>query len=256
MKIPAYYSRFAKRAWRGAWFWATLVSAVFAIAIRYLQDTRSSSVPAVNHWAWETPLLILVGLLVINVFRVPYLLHKEDRVAADAAASYSRTRIAELLAKLNQPPELEILFDETNGDYVYESSFEPMNFGSDVITRLWKVAVKARDSRTVEDVNLELVASEPRPVDSPFPLPLHPVHGTATGLNPDTLRLFDVIIMNENKDSLMEIYSNPPAPHIRFPRGRYVLKLRANGKDAIPAERSFVADVNEAGKLTFRRLEA
>jgi hypothetical protein len=260
----SYYRRLLKKAFRSAWFYTALTSGIFAIVIRYLQDKHPTSLLTMNHLAWRIPLWLFVLLVLINLVVGPYQLHKEDTAVADAKEAESQSRIAELVSR----PELEILFDNADPDFVYTYLFGPSAPGA--MVRLWKVAVRGKGGRTVEDVNLELVAMDPRPFNSPLPLPLHPVHGAINGshsqpganvpglqyggLNPGTPRFFDVIQMLENDQAWMEIYTTAPVT-FRFSRGRYLLKLRANGRDAIAAERSFIAEVNAEGRLEFRPQE-
>lgn len=252
----SYYLRWFEKVFRSAWPYCALVSGVFAIGIRYLQDKHSVWVPTVNHWAWLIPSGLFLVLGFFSIFIAPYLLYKEDKAGADAAESKSKTKIEELVAKVGERPELEILFDDKNNRY-----FKDYAFGSnmpEVMVRLYKVAVRGKGGLTVEDVNLDLVGIEPPPSNSSeLPLPLHPVHGATAyvpgvqygALHPETLRFFDVIQMPANGSR--QIYPSSAPVNFQFPRGRYVLKLRANGKNAIPAERLFVTEVGIMGELKF-----
>jgi len=262
----SYYAHLFKRAYGRAWAVAAFCSALLAIAIRYLQDRHPELVRIMTHWGWEIPLWLFLIVGAIRLFIVPYLLHKEEKAAADAKESKSQTKIKELVTEINRRPALEILFDGASDDYVYMYPSGANMPG--VMTRLWKVAVRGKDGKTVEDVKLELVGMDPRLPNFPLPLPLHAIHEAAnllaspvsgtnfpTGvqygsLNPDTLRFFDVIQMPENDQAWMQIYTTAPAPS-QFKRGRYILKLRANGRDAIPAERLFVTEISPKGKLVF-----
>lgn len=160
--------------------------------------------------------------------------------------------------------ELEIIFED-DADYVYECPAGPNMQG---VMRLFKVAVRSKDGyKTVDEVTLSLVAMNPRPPNFPLPLPLHPLHEVASlfgpsasgsdsvgvhygSLPPAGTRFFDVVYMPENGEGYLQIYTRAPFDS-KFARRRYVLKLRAEGRDAIPAERSFVAEVNGEGKLCF-----
>lgn len=218
-----------------------------------------------SHLIWWIPLAIFSGFAFMGLVVAPYLLHKEDKAIADATELKSQEKIRELIVETGRRPELEILFDDTSDDYVYRYPFGPP---TEVMVRLYKAAVRVKGGKTIENVNLELVAMEPRPPNSFFPLPLHPIHEKVSllvpsasganfptgiqygGLNPETLRFFDVILMPENGQGWMQIYTTAPVT-CQFQRGRYVLKLRANGLDAIPSERLFMTEVNAEGKLMF-----
>lgn len=249
-----YYAHLFNRAYGWAWVVAAFCSTLLAIALRYLQDRHPELVRIMTHWGWEIPLWLFLIVGVIRLFIVPYLLHKEEKEAADATETKSQARIRELVAEINKRPALEILFDD---DYVKTYPAGANMRG--VMVRLYKVAVRGKSGVTIEDVNLELVGMDPKPSNSSdLPLPLHALHEAAVnlqgvqygGLNPETLRFFDVIQMPENGQGWMQIYTTAPVD-FSVPRRRYVLKLRANGKNAIPAERSFVAEVNIEGKLLF-----
>lgn len=175
---------------------------------------------------------------------------ENNKAAAYDAESKSQARIAELVKR----PELEILFDVAGDDYVYEypGGFNDM---AGVAMRLYKVAVRGKGDVTIENVKLELVEMKPHPPNFPLPLPLNALHDIANpsvprALNPGTVQFFNVIQMPENGQGWMQIYTTAQAPS-QFQRGRYELRLRASGRDALPAEQLFITEVNAEGKLVF-----
>jgi hypothetical protein len=108
-----YYSRWLKRLFQWIWFYVAIISGLFALAIRYLQEHHPSRVSTVNHWAWFIPLWLFLVLGGVRVFIVPYILHKEDKARADEA-------IKELEAKIIAKPDIRSLFLYEKGEAIIE----------------------------------------------------------------------------------------------------------------------------------------
>jgi len=158
---------------------------------------------------------------------------------------------------------MEIFFERDDTCYAYQYRQ----------SKLYRVSVKNISRTSIEEIVLSLERVEPKIDNLPLPFPLHPMHGkhavsvavpmsasganevqggvTYGGLHPDEPRFFDVIQMRITPGTHMEVYpSDAPVPFY-LPRGRYTLTLRAYGRNAIPAERQFVADVSATGDLLF-----
>jgi hypothetical protein len=133
-----YYLRWVNKVFHLAWPYAAIVSALFAVAIRYGQDHRSSWVPTVNHWAWLIPFWLFLALAVIGIFIAPYILHKEDKARADGAtrelenkatsydaagewkklaSNFNAINGASIKTDWDRPPEMTEMWLVCGGDY-------------------------------------------------------------------------------------------------------------------------------------------
>jgi hypothetical protein len=143
--------------------------------------------------------------------------------------------------------QMQILFDRKH-PYIYEYHGNGPIPG--VVVTLYRIAVENIGSKTIEDLVVQLEATKPV-TKSGLPVPLHPMHDESGGLHPGKKRFFDVVQMSSLPGSQIEVYPTAAPVRCAFPRGEYALKLKAYGKDAPPAERSFLASATADGKLLF-----
>jgi hypothetical protein len=134
----------------------------------------------------------------------------------------------------------------------------------DVNGRLYRVGVRSLTRKTVDDVRVRLAALDPQAIDI-LPLTLHrkddnpqqplaPYEETFSvhpgGREPDVF--VDVLLKADGLDAIV-IEHIAQGVNNRIQPRRYRLTLRVSGRDSKPFDRQFIADLDNRGRLLFRR---
>lgn len=164
-------------------------------------------------------------------------------------------------------PKLEFVFDPDDGRYVQRTLF--MRDGIDrqatgiavatfgIRTTLFRVGLRARGPKTVDDVHVELASVRP-PIISMVPFPLKLAHGQSQPLTLHPGRhpgqFIEVASKADGSEEPITIQHHE-AP-IDLPPGPddYHLTLVATGRDVPAAERTFVLSIAQDGTPQFRAL--
>jgi len=133
-------------------------------------------------------------------------------------------------------PKIEIIFENGIGPYL-----EEVNRGEGKFSWLFRVGVRNTTHRTIEDVILALVHTEPQ-ICSYLPVPMRAMHFELGPLHPFKDRLFDIVYKLSEVETIQVCHTVDHAP-LNIRSGEYVFSLAASGQD-VHAERQFRVWVN------------
>jgi hypothetical protein len=191
---------------------------------------------------------------------------KQDLTTLLEGISLVRWLIDRVL-RIRRGTRLDLVFEGNRAPYLQEGHIMVLRPGLepiDVNGRLYRVGVRNLTRGTVDDARVTLVALDPPAIDT-LPLTLHrkddnpqqaleayqdtfSVH--PGGPEPDVY--VDVLLKVDGQNGIhIEHIAQGVSRQIQ-PR-RYRLTLRVSGRDSKPLDRYFIADLDDRGRLLFRK---
>jgi hypothetical protein len=170
--------------------------------------------------------------------------------------------------RIRRGTRLDIVFDGSRPTYLQEGHIKVQRPGLepiDVNGRLYRVGVRNLTRGTVDDARVRLVELDPQAIDilpltlhrkDDNPLPLAPYEETFSvhpgDREPDVF--VDVLMKVDGLDAII-IEHIAQGVNNRIQPRRYRLTLRVSGRDSKPFDRHFIADLDDQGRLLFRKAD-
>lgn len=238
MSWRQFYWEWAKQTFKQSIGAPQIVALLVSIVVGSLV-TRLPGVEQVDFLSWLLPAVVLCILLLVNLVRTPFNMHRE--------------------LERQVVPSVRIVFDPNQYRSCRQDDDYAGGHGEQIISRLFRVAVVNSAIVTVDEVKIWLTEFSPQ--GAPFlPIELRFMHDHSfdSGISRNGVSVYhqqpQFVDVASKRSDLPYINLHYAVPNVanQIPVGRYELTLRATARNAPFCEGRFVIDVDKAGVPSFR----